>query len=273
MKTTCAIAGFALVLTASPLAAAPIIIQGTGLTAAQVTPFRDTFRTAVGGGIVPGANGSFGNVRREINWDGVPDASSAPNLLANNFFSARGVIFSTPGSGVEVSANSGIGPIDFGNIDPSYSTLFAPFSTQRLFTPIGSNITDVTFFVPGTTTPATTSAFGAVFSDVDLIGTTLQFFDFLNNSLGTFAVPAIAGNETFSFLGVIFDSSIVNRVRITTGNAALGAGVTETAARDLVVMDDFLYAEPAVVPEPASLLLVGSGFIALAVRLRRRTRQ
>jgi len=32
-----------------------------------------------GGGTVAGANGSFGGVRREINWDGVPAGSSAPD--------------------------------------------------------------------------------------------------------------------------------------------------------------------------------------------------
>jgi hypothetical protein len=40
--------------------------------------------------------------------------------------------------------------------------------------------------------------------------------------------------------------------------------VTETAgvARDLVVMDDFLYAEPAAVPAPASHALTGAGWLA-----------
>jgi len=30
---------------------------------------RDQFRVDIGGGVVPSANGSFGKVRREINWD------------------------------------------------------------------------------------------------------------------------------------------------------------------------------------------------------------
>src|SRR5215468_4220609 len=104
------------------------LFSGTGLNVAQITPIRDNFRTAVGGGTVAGANGSFGGVRREINWDGVPNAFSAPNLMPGNFFnvnSPRGAVFSTPGTGFQVSANAGgATPIDFGNINPTYTTTF-----------------------------------------------------------------------------------------------------------------------------------------------------
>src|SRR2546423_7222087 len=111
------------VFSAVPAFAGPIVFSSSGATIASVTPARDNFRTAIGGGIVAGANGSFGGVRREINWDGVPDALSAPSLLPANFFnvnSPRGVVFSTPGTGFEVSANAGIAPVDFGNINGTY---------------------------------------------------------------------------------------------------------------------------------------------------------
>src|SRR4051794_31248543 len=74
-----ALAGLA--VGASP-AFALVVFSGTGLTAASITPTRDAFRAALGGGTVAGANGLFSDVtgaRREINWDGVPDASAAPN--------------------------------------------------------------------------------------------------------------------------------------------------------------------------------------------------
>src|SRR5947208_7788043 len=116
--------------------AAPILFEGTGDSAA-VTIVRDAFRAAIGGGTVPGPNGSFGGIRREINWDGVPDSLAAPNNLPANFFnvnSPRGVVFSTPGTGFQVSANlvnPTSTPIQFGNINPTYPDLFEPFSPQR----------------------------------------------------------------------------------------------------------------------------------------------
>ena len=86
------------------------VFESAGADPASITPTRDAFRAAVGGGTVAGANGSFGGARREINWDGVPDASADPNSLPANFFnvnSPRGVVLSTPGTGFLVSANAG----------------------------------------------------------------------------------------------------------------------------------------------------------------------
>lgn len=276
MKKTFVLACLATVMAAPSLQASPITFLGTSTDAAGITGVRDEFRVAIGGETVAGANGSFGGVRREINWDGVPDALSAPFSLPGNFFnttSPRGAVFSTPGTGFEVSGNLGIAPTDFSDINGTYLAQFAAFSPQRLFTAIGSNMTDVSFFVPGTTIAATTSAFGAIFSDVDLSGSSLEFFDLLNNSLGVFAVPALLGSETFEFLGVKFDSSVVNRVRITSGNSAPGVLTNDGGAIDVAVMDDFIYAEPTAVPEPGSLILLGSGAMAVAARMRRRLRQ
>jgi hypothetical protein len=272
----------ALLALASPVSA-QLVRSAAGLDSASITGVRDAFRVDLGGGTVAGANGSFGGVRREINWDGVPAASAAPNNLAANFFnttSPRGVVFSTPGTGFQVSgATTDLGAgqpaaANFGNINPSYSSTFSAFSAQRLFTPLGSNITDVTFFVPGTNTPALTNGFGSVFSDVDLANvTSLLFFDANNNALGgPFFVPNFAGSPTFSFLGVSFASPLVSRVRITTGNSLLGVNESLPTV-DLVVMDDFIYGEPtaaaASTPDAGSSVLflgLSLGMLLLARR-------
>jgi hypothetical protein len=199
----------------------------------------------------------------------VPDALSAPNPLPANFFnvnSPRGVVFTTAGTGFQVSATAASGiPVEFGNINGTYPGLFQTFSPQRLFTALGSNSLDVNFFVPGTTTPALTRGFGSVFTDVDVANTTsIEFFAANNASLGVFFVPAgPVANESLSFLGVDFGSNIVSRVHITNGNTALGPN--ETGAVDLVVMDDFLYGEPVGIPEASTLILLLGGLLGLGL--------
>ncbi|MEP6763249.1 MAG: PEP-CTERM sorting domain-containing protein [Gemmatimonadaceae bacterium] len=257
--------------------AAQATFASAGANAASVQPTVDAFRTALGT-LNANVAGSFGSGRREINWDGVPDGAAAPNALPANFFnvnSPRGVILSTPGTGFQVSATAGSpAAVSFANINPIYGQSFKAFSAQRLFTPIGSNITDVSFFVPGSTTVATTSAFGVVFSDVDLAATTsLQFFDVFNNSLGIFNALNFTGDQTFSFLGVQFtNGERVSRVRITTGNQILTAG---NNTGDAVAMDDFIYAEPvaSTVPEPTTVVLLAFGMFAVGITANRRARK
>jgi hypothetical protein len=60
----------------------------------------------------------------------VPASFSAPNTLSAqflqfNFASGRGVF--NAWSGVQVSANSGATPVEFADIDPSYSSTFGVF--------------------------------------------------------------------------------------------------------------------------------------------------
>lgn len=275
------LAAFAGALAASARdARAQTTFQGAGANAADagLTNAVNAFRTALGG-LNPNVAGSFGAGRREVNWDGVPAAFSSPSAFPGNFFnvnSPRGVEFSTPGTGLQ---NSGLDPVAprFGNIDPSYAQTFQTFSPQKLFTAVGSNIVDVRFFVPGSSTAAVTRGFGSIFSDVDLAGaTTISYFGVNDALLGTFQVTPF--NTGLSFLGVLFDAPVVSRVRITNGNTALAPGVVDGGAVDLVVMDDFIYGEPlsaAVVPEPSSFALAGAGLaaIAWAGAARRRARR
>src|SRR6266545_7973952 len=146
--------------------------QAAGTSAAAIQSAVEAYRADLGT-LNPNVPGSFGSGRREINWDGVPDAFSAPNNLPANFFNAnspRGAVFFTPGAGFQVSADSANPtntPILFGNLHPAFPLLFSTFSPQRLFTALDSNIVETLFFVPGSATGATVGGFGSVFTDVN----------------------------------------------------------------------------------------------------------
>ena len=225
--------------------AAPQVFEASGATPADIQTAVDAFRASLGTN--NGIGGTFASGRREINWDGVPDQFSAPNLLPANFFnsnSPRGAVFFTLGTGFQVSANSSNQtntPVRFGNIHPVYPELFSTFSPQRLFTALGSNITETLFFIPGTAQSATVNAFGAVFTDVNAAdSTTIDYFDVGGNLLlSQNVLPGPTARGSLSFVGVKFDRANVFFVRITSGNRIL-----KTPARDVVVMDDFIYGEP-----------------------------
>ena len=250
----------------STLEAAVFVANGANPAAIQATV--DNFRAALGAN--NGVGGSFASGRREINWDAVPDQFAAPNNLPGNFFnvnSPRGAVFSTAGTGFQVSGNAGVAPIEFDNINPTYSALFQTFSSQRLFTSLGSNILTIDFFVPGTNTPAVVAGFGAVFADVN-VGSTTIFTVTLGNGTngGQFAIPASPAGG-LSFLGLT-DPLGYSRIVIQSGNAALGPNQSLNGT-DLVVMDDFIYGEPiATTPEPSSILLTAVGGLMLVLKKR-----
>lgn len=259
-----------------PAQAAFTVFEFAAATPAGLTPTRDSFRVAVGGGSVAGVHGDFGGLRREINWDGVGDGFADPSALPANFFNAnspRGVVFSTPtlGASFAVSANSGqaVAPL-FG-----FPGDLQTFSAQRLFAAVGGRVTDINFFVPGTATPATTSAFGVVFVDVEDAGTSnftlLEFFD-PAGALIFSRVALAAGNQGLSFVGGVANAGEqIGRVRITTpDNFLIGNGLRANELIDFVVMDDFLYAAPVAVPEPAAWSLALLGLAALGWKARRR---
>jgi hypothetical protein len=233
-----------------PAHSSELVRSAAGPEAAAIQAALDQFRADLGA-LNPNTAGSKGAGRREINWDAVPDGFSAPNNLPAAFFnsnSPRGAVFSGSGSGFQVSAKTGNAagaPPLFGNLNADYPVQFGAFSPERLFTALGSNVTDVTFFVPGGSAPATVSGFGAVFADVDATGSTaIEYFDAQGISLGRFDVPAAAGSKGFSFLGVSFSGAQrVSRVRITSGNQALG-NQDNPPGSDVVAMDDFIYGEP-----------------------------
>ena len=221
------------------------IVRGAG----DIRPAVQRFRALLG----PdngGAPGGRANGRREINWDGVPDELASPNGYPAAFFNARtaprarGAVLATPGTGLRVSADSdnpaGAAPL-FADINPTYAGEFATFSAERLFSPVGSNVANLTFRVPGTARRAVVRGFGAVYTGIDRAeNTAFQYFDRRGRSLGRFAVPV--GRDRLSFLGVVFTTAVVARVRIEYGSGPLGPD--DGAAVDAAVMDDFIYGEP-----------------------------
>lgn len=265
-------AGITIAGTAAQAQVTPFVTSGGNAAAIQTTV--DNFRSVLGTN--NGVGGSFASGRREVNWDGVPSNFADPNLIPDNFFninSPRGLDYTTPGSGFVVSDNATGGngrPLRFGFPDD-----FTAFSGQKVFTPLNSVITDVHFFIPGTSIPATVTGFGAVFTDVEIANVSgIQFFS-ANGSLITSIDAPTSANGGFSFVGATSTVPIFS-VRITTGNQIIISNGNLGAGEDAVVLDDFIYAEPtalAAAPEPSALALFAIPAVGgLCTILRRRKR-
>ena len=137
--------------------------------------------------------------------------------------------------------------------NPTYANIFSTFSPSRLFTPVGSNLTDATFFIPGSNggMPATVRGFAAVFTDVDQPdgskkdddkgSTQIEYFDARGKLLFSSFVAASPGNGSLSFLGIVFDDARIAKVRIIAGDVP---GRNDDRHHDIVMMDDFIYSEP-----------------------------
>ena len=201
----------------------------------------DAYRTLLGA-----ANGGTAGEqpagRRDINWDGVPAAVTNTDAFPADFFRGRGIVTSTTGVGFRVADDG------FASVNAGYAGEFNAFSPAKTFASVGSAVMEVRFFVAGSTTPALVTGFGAVFADVGLSGkTTIEYYDAAGAKIATVAAPKQAGGAGLSFAGVMYDTPVVARVRITSGEAPLGASVRDAArggTADLVVLDDFLYGEP-----------------------------
>ena len=238
----------------------PLVFQAAGPDATSIQGAVDAFRASLGNnnGNNPGPFASLKG-RREINWDGgnpnILDTTAPANPFVT-FLNTRGSQFQTPGLGLSQAPPSG-GPqgglaVLFGN--PTYGKIFRAFSLSRLFTPVGSNITEASFSIPGTNglVPARVIGFGAVFTDVDQpdgvgagVGggsTQIQYFDRNGALIFTSFVPASPGSGSFSFFGIVFHDARIASVVIKTGDVA--PGPNDDRRHDIVMMDDFIYGEP-----------------------------
>ena len=246
---------------------APSVFQAAGPSVTSIQGSITAFRAALGDPVNGNATMELPIGRREINWDGAAptDATTPPVNPFNAFLNTRGAQFTTPGIGLSQAPPAG-GPQGglaglFGNA--TYGTAFSAFSPLRLFTPVGSNVTNTLFFVPGSNgnVRAAVSGFGAIFTDVDQpdgsgpgtkrgnrrASTLVEFFGADGRLLFSSFVPASPGDAGFSFLGIKFNDARIASVRITAGNVA--PGPDDDAANDIVMMDDFIYGEPHPVPQ------------------------
>jgi hypothetical protein len=236
---------------------APIVFQAAGAKAASLEGAVDAYRRALGDPNNLNNPGPLASGRREINWDGGNPAiiTTAPGGTPFDvFLNTRGARFTTPGTGFVQATPLGLATF-FGNA--TYSTIFSTFSPSRLFTPVGSNITEGLFFIPGTSpvgtlgTPAAVRGFGAVFTDVHAPGRTgpttlVEYFDADGDLLFSGLVPASPHANGLSFFGIVFPDARIARVQITSGNVA--PGPNDDRHHDIVVMDDFIYGEPQALP-------------------------
>lgn len=214
------------------------VVKASGDLKAAVAEFQALLGDPANG-VTPGQQPSG---RREIRWDGVPAELTNNNALPADLFNRNGLIYNIVGSGLRVTDN------DFADINPTYADQFASFSPPKTFAPIGSEVSEVTFRVAGSSIPAAVTGFGVVFSDVDRVGAaSLKLFTADGRSLGQYHAPVRSDGNGQSFVGVVFDEAIVARVVITSGQAPLGAeefDVSNGGNRDLVVFDDLLFGEP-----------------------------
>ena len=279
----------------SAWSATPMVFSGSGADAATAL---DDFRNAIGGARNAGAPAESG--RREIGWDGVRlDGTDAnPNtqvvdpgntvIISVDRFRNQGALFANP------YAVSGDG---FASVNPDTANRFPAFSPSNTFvmqddTPyqFDDRFIGQSFTIPGTATAAGTRGFGAIFIDVENAGSSsIEYFghDTSGNevSLGTYNVPTGASGQP-QFLGVLFDQPVVTDVNLTVGTNTLFnfdgnsfqsfGGENLTHGTDLVVTDDFVFAEPtmaAAVPEPSSyiMMLAGLGLLSFTARQKKQS--
>ena len=214
------------------------IFKDTAHRSASLKRIVDKFNAALGGDDNGSEKGPIKGGRRSINWD----ADVVPFDMPGNFFKnvvTRGAKMIARGGEFRVSNPvPPNGDNRFSTINRRASKDFITFSPKRLFTPLKDNKVTVDFSIPGLNKDAVVKGFGAVYVDVDKRHVTqATYLDKRGCVIARqFVDPK---NKGLSFLGVIFRKPVIAKVILKLGNTPIqGKG-------DFVVLDDFLYGEPA----------------------------
>ena len=152
------------------------------------------------------------------------------------------------------AGSANLGNVQSPAVSPKFGTegKFTVFSDNRLIGvfdngPDGGNTwMDVTFFDPANNNKrATSHGFGTIFTGNTIAGLTkLEYFDYWDRLIFSLDAPPCDRNAQLSFAGAKFAKADVARVRIHAGNLGANKCDSETADKDCVAMDDFVYGEP-----------------------------
>jgi hypothetical protein len=255
----------------------------TSVTSSTANAALTAFEAAIGGVRNAAASPQTGGFRA-INWDGVAldgtDFGGNTTIIVSNKvvgipinrFETQGVLFE------EIYAVSGpVGGADqstFVSVNPNVSTLFPAFSPTKTFAMFNDNTIGLSFILasPATATPVrvATRGFGAIFRNIRITNSTsIEYFNGAR-SLGKFFVPVGTGGQA-EFLGELFNAPIVTSVQIVCGTDTLftfdgltfkGTTTDNTSTgHNLVVTDDFAYAEPVAVSNAQPGIAATAGVI------------
>jgi hypothetical protein len=239
--------------------------------------------------IIDGIKGPPGPLElghREVVWGGVPEVLRNKTTFKPEFFDRQpggtagvqgGIIFTaTDGTGQEVNdaldgatpdvttvgppnnENAEVGG-DFSNHNLAFAGDLLSFTQSASFAPLGTTITDITFHVAASATPAVVDGIGIVFTSVDKAQTSyIELFDEQDRSIarvyapvqshGPFPVagPLSADEFPFSFAGYIDHDARIARVRVVTGEVPVDTAANDIPEgnQDVVIFDDVYYGEP-----------------------------
>ncbi len=199
---------------------------------------------------------------RLITFEEVP----AGTVLTNQYQS-EGIQFATVSGDLQVMEGR---PTDF--VPVSASRVFADPATSGG----DPSIVDLTFTIPGTSTPATTSFFSVFIIDAETSGATITAYDTQGEILGTQTVNA--GGRTQEL--VQFNFPRIAKVRITLGDAADRSAIdnlrfrTPTALLGDLVVSDIVVPANAIPGQSAevSWKITNQGDIAITGSLQNQIR-